>query len=289
MNLAPRKKKRTFLSWLKRHGGQLIIGFLLVLLVVQVLLPLYFLLVKSVKTPTEDLSRPFGWPISWCWENYSLAWEYVKGAFANSLIITSLTSVGIVVVAALAAYPFAFFEFPGRRVIFLGFLSLIMIPGILTLLSRYSLVVKMGLLNTFWGVILPGIAGQLPYSIFLFTTFFRQIPKGISEAATIDGARGPQIFFHFVLPLSRPILATVFLQSFIAEWGDYLWARLILTDQDLWTLPVTLVSLTSYYGSTISYGVPFAGYVLSSIPMIVLFAVGSKQLIAGLTSGSVKM
>jgi ABC-type glycerol-3-phosphate transport system permease component len=285
---SPRKHSRIG-GWFRRNWSQIIIFLLILILAIEVLLPLYFLLIKSVKTPSDDTANPFGWPTTFSWDNYGLAWDYVKGAYANSLIITFATAIGIVVIASMAAYAFAFFRFPGKKALFLGFLSLIMIPGILTLLSRYTLIVKFNLLNSFWGVILPGIAGQLPYSIFLFTTFFGQIPKEVLEAAKVDGAKNSQVFVRFILPLSRPILATVFLQSFISEWGDYLWARLVLTDQDLWTLPVTLVSLTDYYGATISYGVPFAGYVLSSIPMLILFIVGAKQLIAGLTSGSVKM
>jgi ABC-type glycerol-3-phosphate transport system permease component len=282
-------KAPRFVRWFRSEWGQIIIFLCILLLAILVLAPLYFLLIKSVKTPSEDVSAPFSWPKVWNWENYSLAWEYIKDSYLNSIIITSMTAVGIVVIGSMAAYVFAFFNFPLKKALFVGLLGLIMIPGILTLLPKYNLIVKLNLINNFWGVILPGIAGSLPYSVFLFTTFFKQIPKDMLEAAKVDGASSFQIFLRFILPLSRPILATVLIQSFISEWSDFLWARLVLTDESLWTLPVTLVSLTSYLGSTVSYGIPFAGYVLSSLPLLIIFIFGSKQLIAGLTSGSVKM
>ena len=171
------KKHNHFQRWVKGNWVQLVIVICVVVLAAQVLIPLYFLLIRSVKTPSEDVASPFNWPVNWCWDNYQIAWEYIRGAYENSLIIAIMVSVGSVLVAAMAAYAFAFLNFPGKKALFMGFLSLIMIPGILTLLSRYEMIVKMGFVNNFWGVILPGIAGTLPYGIFLFTTFFKQIPN----------------------------------------------------------------------------------------------------------------
>ncbi len=283
------KKHNHFQRWVKGNWVQLVIVICVVVLAAQVLIPLYFLLIRSVKTPSEDVASPFNWPVNWCWDNYQIAWEYIRGAYENSLIIAIMVSVGSVLVAAMAAYAFAFLNFPGKKALFMGFLSLIMIPGILTLLSRYEMIVKMGFVNNFWGVILPGIAGTLPYGIFLFTTFFKQIPNEVLESARVDGANGAQVFVRFIVPLSRPILVTVLVQNFIAEWNDYLWARLVLTRDDLQTLPIVLVSITKSHGLDIGYGIPFAGYVLTAIPLLVLFIFGSKQIVAGLTSGAIKM
>ncbi len=283
------KKHNHFQRWVKGNWVQLVIVICVVVLAAQVLIPLYFLLIRSVKTPSEDVASPFNWPVNWCWDTYQIAWEYIRGAYENSLIIAIMVSVGSVLVAAMAAYAFAFLNFPGKKALFMGFLSLIMIPGILTLLSRYEMIVKMGFVNNFWGVILPGIAGTLPYGIFLFTTFFKQIPNEVLESARVDGANGAQVFVRFIVPLSRPILVTVLVQNFIAEWNDYLWARLVLTRDDLQTLPIVLVSITKSHGLDIGYGIPFAGYVLTAIPLLVLFIFGSKQIVAGLTSGAIKM
>jgi ABC-type glycerol-3-phosphate transport system permease component len=275
--------------WFKRNWAQIILVLSVFILLFEVLFPLYLLLIKSVKTPSDDTARPFSWPASFCWENYQIAWDYIKTSYFNSLLVTVSVSLGSVLFGAMASYAFSRFNFPGKRVLFVSFLGLMMIPGILTLISKYDLVCRLHLVDTYWGVILPAIAGSLPNAILLFTTFFSQIPNDIFESAEMDGANEAQIFARFILPLSRPIIATVLIISFVNQWNDYLWSKLVLIDEDLQTLPVVLVSMTDYLGETLSYGIPFAGYVLSSIPLVLIFIFGSKQLIAGLTSGAVKM
>lgn len=282
-------KPVSFSSWMRKNWAQILIYLFIFILLFEVLYPLYLLIIKSLKTPSDDVANPFGWPSTFCWENYQIAWEYIKSAYVNSLVTTTSVAVGTVFIGAMASYAFARFSFPGKNVLFVFFLGLMMIPGILTLISKYDLIDQMGLINNYFGVILPSVAGALSGAILLFTTFFRQLPNEMFEAAKVDGANEIQIFFKFVLPLSRPILGTVLITSFVSEWNDYLWAKLVLIDENLQTLPVVLVSMTDYLGQTLSYGIPFAGYVLSAIPLLVIFILGNKQLISGLTSGAVKM
>ena len=275
--------------WWRKNGVQILLIIAVFVLLFEVLFPLYLLIIKSLKTPSDDTARPFSWPAVFCWENYSIAWDYIKTSYFNSLLVTFAVSFGEVLIGAMASYAFSRFNFPGKKILFVSFLGLMMIPGILTLISRYDLVCRLQLVDTYWGVILPAIAGGLPGSILLFTTFFSQIPNEIFESAQMDGAKETTIFFRFILPLSRPIVATVLIITFVGQWNDYLWSKLVLINESLQTLPVTLVSMTDYLGENLSYGIPFAGYVLSSIPLVIIFIFGSKQLIAGLTSGAVKM
>jgi ABC-type glycerol-3-phosphate transport system permease component len=168
-------------------------------------------------------------------------------------------------------------------------ISLMMVPAILTLITRYQQIVSMGLTNSFSGVILPGIAGYIPSSFILLFTFFAGLPKDLFEAAEVDGANDAKTYVKIVAPLSSPILWTIGIQTFVGQWNDYLWSKLVMTDDTWKTLPVYLTDLTEDLAATTGYAVPFAGYVLSSIPLIVIFIAASKQFISGMTSGAFKM
>ena len=163
-----------------------------------------------------------------------------------------------------------------------------MIPSILTLITRYQQVVSMGMLNSFSGIILPGIAGYIPASFMLLFTFFAGLPRDLFEAAQIDGSSDLKTYLKIVTPLSAPILWTIGIQTFVGEWNDYLWAKIVLTDDTWKTLPVYLTDITTAYEG-LGYAVPFAGYVLASLPLIVIFIAASKQFISGMTSGAFKI
>lgn len=171
------------------------------------------------------------------------------------------------------------------------FLAVMMIPSVLTLIPQYQLVsVSYGLQNNYFGVILPAAAGAVPMAVFLIRTFFDGLPQDIFEAGVIDGCSNLRMYFAIALPLSLPILATQGLLTFMSSYNDYLWPLLILRDEEMRTTSVILKSLTdTLYNETNSMNVAIAGYVLASLPMIILYALCSKQFVKGLTSGSFKM
>ncbi len=265
---------------------QFVIAFFLILLAIEVLFPLFLLVFNSFKA---DTSNPLAWPKDgFTVEGYSIIWEYIKGNYINSLVVTLSVSLGVTLIGSLAGYGFARFRFPGKNILFLLVLSFMMVPGLLTLIARYDLIVKMKLNNNLLGVILPSIAGSLPFSIFLTRTFFSGLPKELFEAGDMDGISELGKFFKIVVPLSQPIIITLLIQTFVSQWNDYLWSRLVLQNETLQTLPVVLVSLTDSLGE-LSYCIPFAGYVLSAIPLVIIFVVGNKKFIEGMTSGAFKM
>lgn len=277
-------------KFIKKNYGQIIMLIMLVSLMIMTLYPLYLMLVKSFKTITQEQNNPFGFPDPFTFENYNYAWIIVKPYMINSLVITISITFSTIFISSLAAFGFIRYNFPFKNTIFLSILSLMMIPGILTLISRYELVNDFNLINTRLGVILPSIAGSLPFSIFLLKTFFNGVSKELFEAAEIDGATDFDIYFRIVLPLSKPIISALMIMQFIGSWNDYLWPSLVLINEDLHTLPVGLVRFTkNYYLMTGGYGAPFASYIISSIPLVILFALTSKQFIKGLTSGAFKM
>lgn len=288
-NYRRNKKSNKFATWVRKNWAQIIIILVVLMFAIMVLLPLAILLIRSFKVPEDDFADPFGIPTRFTLENYSTIWEYIKTAYLNSFITTIGVTGGVVIITSLLAYAFIRFNFPLKDIMFYAIISLMMVPGILTLITRYQECVDMGLLNTLTGIIVPGIAGYIPGAFMLLFTFFRGIPKELMEAMDIDEANNFTIYTRLVLPLSKPILWTIGIQTFIGEWNDFLWAKLMLTNDDIMTLPITLQSLTTAFGQMGMLAVAFAGYVLSALPLIVIFICASKQFVAGLTSGAFKM
>ncbi|HLT00262.1 MAG TPA: carbohydrate ABC transporter permease [Acholeplasma sp.] len=278
------------LTFIKKYYVEIIILIFLSILLVMSFYPLVMLFFKSFKEISDDQQNPFGIPKVWSFVNYEYAWLVIKPYFINSILITAFQTIGIVVLGSITAFPFTRYNFPYKNVIFYGIISLMMIPGLVTLTSQYELINNIKLVNSIWGVILPSIAGSIPFALFLLNMSFKNVSKDLMDAAEIDGASDFQVFRHIMMPLSKPIVWTLVITSFMNSWNDYLWPSLVLLEDDKKTLPLALVNFTnSYYDLTGGYGAPFAAYIISSLPLIILFLVASKQFIQGLTSGSIKM
>lgn len=277
-------------NWFKKNNGQLISHILIFILLVMVIYPLILLVMKSFKTITEEQLDPFAFPKKLCFDNYEYAWAVIRYNFENSIFVTCMTTVLVVILAAMTAFAFERFNFPFKEQLYIAIMALMMIPGVLTITSKYKLINQLGLMDNMWGVILPTVAGGLPMSIILLRTSIKEISKEMFEAAEMDGAHNVRIFIQIVIPMIKPIIAALVIMQFVATWNDYLWPRLVLTSSINQTIPVRLVAFSDdYYNATGGYGAAFAGYVISSIPLIVIFAVASKQFISGMTSGAFKM
>lgn len=265
---------------------QVLVGTAIVILCLMVLFPLFLLVFNSFKA---DTFNPLEWPTDgFTFEGYQLIWDYIKGNYVNSLVVTIAVCLGVTLIGSCAGYAFARYNFPFKNLLFMIILAFMMVPGLLTLVARYDLVVQLKLNNNLLGVILPAISGSLPFAIFLTRTFFESLPNEMYEAANMDGMGEFKKFFKLTVPLSKPILITLMIQTFVGQWNDYLWSRLVLQNEDLQTLPVVLVSLTESLGE-LSFCAPFAGYVLSAIPLVIIFIIGNKKFIEGMTSGAFKM
>lgn len=275
----------------KINVPQIILVAVVIFFAILTLFPIYVMLVKSLKSPRQDVLNPFGITFPFRWENYSEAWGYISGTMLNTFIIAIGVTLGVLIVCGAAAYGFSLFKMQGKNVIFMFFLAILMIPGVLTLIPQYQLVgMDYGMLDSFWGVILPTVAGAIPMGTLLIKTFFDGLPRDVFEAGEMDGANGFIMFFVVALPLAMPILATQGLMSFMGAYNDYLWPSLILKKESLKTTSVILKNLTNtLFTETNSMCVSIAGYVLASLPMFVIFACCSKQFVKGLTSGSFKM
>jgi multiple sugar transport system permease protein len=204
--------------------------------------------------------------------------------FVNSLAVASITTFLILFISSMAAYAYARMEFPGRKVIFGLLLSTLFLPGIMFLVPNFVTVANFNLLNSWGGVIIPALAGV--FGVFFLRQFFQSIPRELEEAAAIDGANRFQVFYKIVLPLSKPALATLGIITFLGSWNDFLWPLLVLKDRNIQTLPPGLRTLQGAYTS--EYGLMMAGAVIVAIPVLIIYVLLQRFIVASVASSGLK-
>lgn len=252
------------------------------------IVPLLLMLLSSFRSNADLITDPVGLPTSPTFASYREAWTTGSFAtyFGNSLLVTVGAVALSTAVSTLAAYALA----RGRSRIFRWleslFLSGLMLPIHLAILPVFYLFDSMGLIDSRLGLALMYAASGVPFSIFVLTTFFRQLPEELEEAAALDGASPWQTFWRIMVPLVRPALATVAIFRFVPIWNDFLFPLVLLRRQEKYTLPV---GLTTFFGeNATNFSAVFAGLVITTLPLIVLFLLATKQIVAGLTAGMAK-
>jgi multiple sugar transport system permease protein len=243
----------------------------------------------SVKTPGQFAARsPLALPDPVSSQAYA---ELVVGrhTLVPPLVITvqvvALVVAGQLTCSVLAAYAFARLEFTGRDLIFWLYLATLMVPVVATLVPRFVLISQLGLRDTFWGIVLPSLFGS-PYAIFLLREFFRGIPGELLDAARIDGAGHLRTLRHVVLPLSRPILATLLVITVVAHWNDFLWP-LVVTSSERWrVLTVAVAALQSEF--TGNWTLVMAATTLATLPLLVLFVIFQRHIVRSITITGMK-
>lgn len=204
--------------------------------------------------------------------------------FANSLLVSVAITLLSLLVNTMAGYAFAKLRFRGRERVFQLLLAALVVPAQVAMLPLFLLMKQLGLVNSYWGVIIPGMAGV--FGIFLVRQYARGIPDDLIEAARIDGAGELRIFWQVVLPMLKPVLATLAVFTFMAAWNDFMWPLIVLTDQERYTLPVALAALSREHIMDVE--LMMAGAVVTVLPVLVLFLLLQRYYIQGLLLGSVK-
>jgi ABC-type glycerol-3-phosphate transport system permease component len=280
---------------------QILIFSALMVLLILTLLPFYMTILMSQKTNGEIVNNFWGWPQKLHLDYYLQAFRYILPYIINSLFVVTVSVVAIVFFSSLGGYVFGRMDFGGKKVLFTLIISLMMIPGILTLIPSFLWMREFpfwggnnwlglggnGLLNSRLVLILPYISGGQIFGIFLCRTFFESLPESLFEAARLDGATELQTYFRIALPLSLPIVATLAIMSFVGIYNDYIWPLVTISSNNLQVFSVGVVNLSGEY-QQIRPGVTMAGYLLGSIPLIILFSFGMKYYIEGLTKGAIK-
>ncbi len=203
---------------------------------------------------------------------------------ANSMFVSTAVTLLQLFFSSLAGFALAKYEFRGKRPIMVLMLSTMMIPGQVLLAPMYKLVYQMGLVDTYWVLILPSIVSV--FGIILFRQSMLQIPDELLDAGRIDGCSEFRLYWEIVVPVSRPMIGAFTLIAFMGSWNAFLWPQIVLNDQSRFTLPIALNQMVGLYSQ--EYGSLMAGTLLCILPVIVLFLLLQKEFMAGLTSGAVK-
>ena len=250
--------------------------------------PFLWVATMSVRTTTEISADHYAWPNPFHWDQFREAWvdSQFSAFFANSAAVVIGSVAVLTLFGAAAAHCLARYRFRGNRLIYGILFSSIIFPPQVVLISIYQAMVKYGLYDSLWGLGLVYVSLQLPLTIYLLEGFFARIPQDLFEAARIDGYTDFQIFLRIVVPVGMPAIVTTVILNFVHLWNEYLFAVVLVSDEDLRTLPVGIQRFMGDYFQDI--GMIATGVMISVIPVIVVYAFFSEKLIQGMTAGAVK-
>lgn len=265
-------------------------GSLYLLMIPAMILTLApFIWMISVSLMPEGHANQFPprfFPNEISWEHYRRLFGQMNIVryFINSIIVSvSVTAISLIF-NSMAGYAFAKYRFPGKGKLFSLLLSAMVIPGQVTMLPLFLMLNRLGLINTYWGIIIPGMASI--YGIFLIRQYIISIPDSFIEAARIDGASDLYIYRKIILPLAKPILVTLALFTFMGAWNDFLWPLIILTRDNMYTLPVALANLMGEHVQDTE--LMMAGSVITILPVLIVFLAMQKYYIRGIMLGGLK-
>ncbi len=256
-------------------------------LAVIVVIPFYWMIITSLKSKGALMALPIQWiphhPTLQSYRKVFSLFPFGK-AILNSLFVSITFTVITVLSSSMAAFAIAKIRFKGSGAVFRMYLMSMMIPTQITLIPLFIIMSRLNLTNTYTSVISPSIFSA--FSIFLLVQNLRSLPDDFMEAAKIDGASLWTIFLRIIMPMEKPVLATLVITTFMGAWNDYLWPLVMLSDKNKMTLTLALNTLNGQYGT--EYNVLMAGCLISMIPIIVVYIIAQTQMKKGITAGGVK-
>jgi raffinose/stachyose/melibiose transport system permease protein len=271
-----------------KAGHQLFRYTVLIAVASVVLVPLLATALGGFKSLGELRTNPFGWPAEWDFSHYAgilyspSYWQML----GNSLVIATLTVLLTLVVSSMAAFAFAQLRFVGSAFLFNYLLLGLMFPAATAVLPLFIRIRDLGLLDSYWGVVLPQVAFGLTMSVLLLRNAFKNLPPELFEAARLDGCSHAGFFWRIVLPLSKPILATVAVIVFVQSWNAYLLPLMVLNRESLYPWPLGIMAYQGQYST--DWHLVLAYITLTILPAVLLFFAAQKHIVAGMTTGSVK-
>ncbi|PLS01044.1 carbohydrate ABC transporter permease [Neobacillus cucumis] len=261
-----------------------IVGFL-------ILIPFWFLLISSFKNSADIFGQGLNIHLDFSkmsFSNYGKLLTNNDGIFftwfKNSAMITIVQTLAVLALCSMVGYGLAQYRFKGRNFIFMLVLIMLMVPGDILLIPMYKLITNMGLMDTFAGVILPGVIP--PATVFFFRQYAIGIPHDFAEAARIDGAGEFRIFFQIYAPMMKPAFGAMTIMTSMGAWNNFLWPLIVMRSDENLVIPAGLLTAMTPYGN--NYDIVFSGSMMSIIPIIILFLFNQKSFISGMTIGGVK-
>ncbi|MGE7828070.1 carbohydrate ABC transporter permease [Paenibacillus sp. NPDC093718] len=269
-------------------ASTIVLQIVMVIIALIFLSPFYFLLVNSVKSLGDIMVDAANWPTAFHFDNYSKAWEMTRfpEAFANSVIITIISNLIIALLSAMAAYRMVRSNTRFNQIVFMLFVSAMVIPFQSIMIPLLQVINFLGVNNSIVGLILSYLGLGIPLSVFLFHGFVKGIPLEIEEAATVDGASPFRVFARIVLPMLKPMMVTVIILNCLWVWNDYLLPSLILQSPELRTIPLATFAFFGQYSKQWDMALP--ALVLGITPIIIFFLSLQKYIVEGVAAGSVK-
>lgn len=269
-------------------AGSAVLELISILLAMIIFLPILWMACVSLKTDEASMPSAFQYFVPpFTIRNYTdvltgrpQVVRWVLNSFGVAAIVTVLTTL----LCAMASYAMAKLKFRYSKAMYIYFLIGLMVPGEATIVSLFVLANKLGMIDTYWGLILPSLAGSM--NIIIMTSFLRGIPDDLIEAARIDGAGELSTFVNVVLPLARTVMVTVSIFTFIGNWNSYLWPYLCAMSEDMFTLPVGIPTFISQF--SVDKTVPMTVNMIASIPILVFFIIFEKQIVKGITLAGIK-
>jgi ABC-type glycerol-3-phosphate transport system permease component len=254
------------------------------------LYPLFMMILNSFKTESEILSNSAYLPQVWSLENYQAIFKYHGGLWRNfvvSAVVSTISTVTAVLLAAMAAFAFAKYEFKGRNLLFALLLATMMVPGEITVPTLYIIFSKLGWLNTYQGLIVPTVTSV--FGLFMMRQYMLSVPTALIEAARIDGANHWQLFWKIMAPISAPVLGAFAIIHFLGVWNSYLWPLIVSTKREIQPIMVVLPNMTDpIIGFLPVWGTIMAGCVLATMPIVIVFIAFQDKFMAGVVVGAVK-
>lgn len=271
-----------------QSAGRFFVYLILIIFSIISIMPIFWMILAALKTPLEIASNPFGWPTKLTLQNLVQAWTVGKMGqyFINSVIVAVPRVTGVLILSTLAGYAFAKLKFPGRNKLFLFMLFGLMVPIQAMIIPLYMDMQGLGLINTYWAMILPYYGLSMPFAIFMMRAFFRELPDELMEAARIDGCGSFRAFLYVMLPLVMPAISSLLVFEFMWSWNDFLIPLLFVYTDSLRTLPLGLMYFSSQYSTNQS--LVAAGVAISTIPILIIYFIFQRKFIQGLTAGALK-
>ena len=268
-------------------GFQISITTIAVIMLFLAFIPIFVMMILSLKSNVQIYGDFFTLPRPVMWSNYDQAIAKLIPNMTNTLIVVSIATAATMMLSIVGGYVFARLQFPGKNVLFLFVLALMMVPGVLTLTPLYSLVQTYGIYNTWWALIGPWVSGGQVFGILLCRTYMEGLPGELFESARIDGCGELRTLFAIAIPLAKPIIATVVVMKMIDYYNDFIWPLMAIESNAKQVIMVAVRVFQSSF-KTVDIGTMVAGFVFATIPLFVLFLFTSRLYMEGLTSGALK-
>ncbi len=262
--------------------------FMLVAFLISVY-PLVWVIIQSLKTETEFLQSIWTLPSKLNFENYAIAWNQagISIYFTNSVIVTVVTTIVNLVFVTCAGYAFAKLKFPGKSFFYYMIIFNLLIPTAIILLPMFTMINKIHLVNTLPALVFPYFQGFAPLGLIICRSYFEDLPDELMEAGRLDGCGNLQVFVKIMLPLSKPIVATMAILSSMQVWNEYLWALTSITDQAKYTLSVG-IALYNKKTETVGYTPVFAALSISALVIVIIYLLLQKNFVKSIAAGAVK-